>query len=219
MISPTEMPTRETALPDRPDPVKTDKRHKVTNRPLKGPFPKGSEMAMFAMGCFWGSEAIFWNVPGVWVTAVGYSGGFTANPTYDDVKAGKTGHAEVVRLVFDPKKVSYEELLKHFWEGHNPTEGMKQGEDVGSQYRSAVYYYNESQKAAADLSKHAYQADLIKNGFQSITTEIQPASEFYFAEAYHQAYFHGERLDYCVTGTGVKCDIQPRRSEPSDDKN
>lgn len=219
MISPTEMPTRETALPDRSEPVDPGKLHKVFGRPLKGPFPAGSEIAMFAMGCFWGSEQTFLNVPGVWVTSVGYSGGFTVNATYEDMKTGLTGHAEVVRMVFDPRVVNYETLLKLFWENHDPTEGMKQGVDVGNQYRSAIYYYNERQRKLAELSRDAYQAALTARGYKMITTEIKPAAEFYFAEEYHQAYFFERKDAYCHNGTGVICPFQPiDKDGPDTDK-
>jgi peptide-methionine (S)-S-oxide reductase len=202
------MPTKETALPDRPKPVEPDRVHYVSRHQLAGPFPGGFEKAMFAMGCFWGPEHMFWDVPGIWVTAVGYSGGFTVNPTYEDVKTGRTGHAEVVRLVFDPKRISYADLLKLFWENHDPTSGMKQGEDEGTQYRSAIYYVSEKQKKLAERTRDAYQAALSKNGFGTITTEIAPAGDFYFAEAYHQAYFAKNASSYCgMLGTGIRCPI------------
>lgn len=208
MHSPTVMPTKENALPDRQSPVETDRYHFVSRKPLNGPFPGGFEMAMFAMGCFWGPERLFWAVPGIWVTAVGYSGGFTKNPTYEDMKTGLTGHAEVVRLVFDPKRISYSKLLKMFWENHDPTTGMKQGEDEGSQYRSAIFYFDSRQRNIAEKSKEFYQLALFKKGFGSITTEISPASDFYFAEAYHQAYSAKNNHRCPMNGTNVACALR-----------
>ena len=203
-----EMPTRETALRGREAAIPTAERHFVNGRPLKGPYPEGVQLAQFAMGCFWGEERKFWQVPGVWVTAVGYVAGFTPNPTYEEVCSGRTGHAEAVLVAFDPKIVSYEDLLKVFWEGHDPTQGMRQGNDVGTQYRSGVYYYDEAQKAAAEASLKAYQKALSAAGMGQITTEIAPAGPFYFAEDYHQQYLAKNPGGYCgIGGTGVSCPI------------
>ncbi|QUD89250.1 peptide-methionine (S)-S-oxide reductase MsrA [Phenylobacterium montanum] len=203
-----ELPTAETALPGRPHPIPTAADHFVNGRPLKGPYPVGTELAQFGMGCFWGEERRFWSVPGVWVTAVGYAGGLTPNPTYEEVCSGRTGHAEVVLVVFDPKVVSYEALLKVFWEGHDPTQGMRQGNDIGTQYRSAIYAYGEAQAKAAEASRAAYQAALSARGYGAITTEIVQAPTFYFAEDYHQQYLAKNPHGYCgVGGTGVSCPI------------
>jgi peptide-methionine (S)-S-oxide reductase len=203
-----EMPTRETALPGRATPLHTAERHFVNGRPLKGPYPEGSQTAQFAMGCFWGVERVFWQVPGVWVTAVGYVGGLTPNPTYEEVCSGRTGHTEAVLVVFDPKLVSYADLLKVFWEGHDPTQGMRQGNDIGTQYRSGVYVYDEAQRAAAEASREAYRKALGGAGYGAITTEIEPAGPFYFAEDYHQQYLAKNPGGYCgVGGTGVSCPI------------
>jgi peptide-methionine (S)-S-oxide reductase len=199
------MPTAESALPGRPTPIPTAAEHDIFSRPLKGPYPEGLEMAMFGIGCFWGAERKFWNLAdGIWITAVGYAGGFTPNPTYQEVCTGRTGHNEVVLVVFDPKRLSYETLLKTFWESHDPTQGMRQGNDVGTQYRSGIYYFNEAQRAAAEQSKAEYQKMLTKNGFGQISTEILPAPEFYFAEDYHQQYLSKVPHGYCgLGGTGV----------------
>jgi peptide-methionine (S)-S-oxide reductase len=203
-----EMPTQETALPGRAHPIPTAQTHFINGRPLKGPYPDGMETAVFAMGCFWGEEKKFWDLPGVWVTAVGYVAGLTPNPTYEEVCSGRTGHTEAVLVVFDPKVVSYATLLKVFWEGHDPTQGMRQGNDVGTQYRSGVYPENDAQAAAAESSKEAYQQALSAKGFGRITTEIVPAGEFYFAEDYHQQYLAKNPAGYCgVGGTGVTCPI------------
>ncbi|MEO1492898.1 MAG: peptide-methionine (S)-S-oxide reductase MsrA [Pseudomonadota bacterium] len=200
------MPSADRALEGRAFEIPTAETHFVNNRPLKGPFPEGSEMAMFGMGCFWGIERVFWKVPGVWVTAVGYAGGFTPNATYQEVCSGQTGHNEVVRLVFDPSKVSFDELLRVFWEGHDPTQGMRQGNDVGTQYRSGIYVYSEAQRTAAEASKAAFQPRLTAAGYGPITTEIVDAPEFYFAEDYHQQYLAKNPGGYCgVGGTGVTC--------------
>jgi peptide-methionine (S)-S-oxide reductase len=205
---PLEMPSRESALRGRDFAIPTAERHFVNGRPLKGPYPHGLELAQFAMGCFWGVERMFWQVPGVWVTAVGYVGGYTPNPTYEEVCSGRTGHTEAVLVVYDPKVVSYEDLLKVFWEGHDPTQGMRQGNDVGTQYRSDIFYYNDAQKAAAEASLEAYQKALTAAGMGHITTEIQPAGPFYFAEDYHQEYLAKNPNGYCgVGGTGVSCPI------------
>ena len=203
-----EMPTADTALPGRDQPVRTDEVHYVNGRPLKGPHPEGFETAIFGMGCFWGVERVFWQLPGVWVTAAGYSGGLTPNPTYEETCTGRTGHAEVVQVVFNPAEISYAELLKTFWENHDPTQGMRQGNDVGTTYRSAIYYLNDAQKAEAEASRDAYQAALSKAGRGDVTTEIAPAGPFYFAEDYHQAYLAKNPGGYCgIGGTGVTCPI------------
>ncbi|HEX3407377.1 MAG TPA: peptide-methionine (S)-S-oxide reductase MsrA [Caulobacteraceae bacterium] len=203
-----ELPTRESALPGRDQPIRTAERHFVNGRPLKGPYPEGAQMAQFAMGCFWGVERMFWQVPGVWVTAAGYAGGVTPNPTYEEVCSGRTGQTETVLVVFEPQTVAYEDLLKVFWEGHDPTQGMRQGNDVGTQYRSAIFYYDEAQKAAAEASRDAYAKQLATAGYGAITTEISPAGPFYFAEDYHQEYLAKNPGGYCgVGGTGVSCPI------------
>jgi len=203
-----EMPTRETALRGRDFAIPTAERHFVNGRPLKGPYPEGMQLAQFAMGCFWGVERKFWQVRGVWVTAVGYVGGLTPNPTYEEVCSGRTGHTEAVLVIFDPKVVSYEELLKTFWEGHDPTQGMRQGNDVGTQYRSGIYVYDDAQRTAAEATLKTYQQALAAEGLGKITTEIQPAGPFYFAEDYHQQYLAKNPAGYCgVGGTGVSCPI------------
>ncbi|WP_295559767.1 peptide-methionine (S)-S-oxide reductase MsrA [uncultured Hyphomicrobium sp.] len=203
----TEMPTVETALKGRPAPLPTAEEHFVFGRPLKGPYPAGLETAMFGIGCFWGAERKFWQLgAGIWVTAVGYAGGLTPNATYEEVCTGRTGHNEVVLVVFDPKVVSYDALLKTFWESHNPTQGMRQGNDVGTQYRSGIYVFSDAQRAAAEASKAAYQQRLTAGGFGPITTEILSAPEFYFAEDYHQQYLAKVPHGYCgLGGTGVAC--------------
>jgi len=203
-----DLPTRETALPGRANPLPTAQLHFVNGHPLKGPYPEGLETAQFAMGCFWGVERKFWQVPGVWVTAVGYVNGITPNPTYEEVCSGATGHTEAVLVVYDPKTVTYEQLLKVFWENHDPTQGMRQGNDIGTQYRSGIYPANEAQAAAAQASKAAYQQALAARGYGAITSEIAPAGPFYFAEDYHQQYLAKNPLGYCgVGGTGVSCPI------------
>jgi peptide-methionine (S)-S-oxide reductase len=203
-----EIPTRETALPGRDHPIRTAERHFVNGRPLKGPYPPGAQLAQFAMGCFWGVERMFWQVPGVWVTAVGYVNGITPNPTYEEVCSGRTGHTEAVLVVFEPQGVTYEDLLKVFWEGHDPTQGMRQGNDIGTQYRSGIYYYDEAQKAAAEATREAFAGSLKTAGYGPITTEIAPAGPFYFAEDYHQQYLAKNPGGYCgVGGTGVSCPI------------
>ena len=203
----TTMPTAETALPGRPNPIPTAAEHDIFSRPLKGPYPDCLEMAMFGIGCFWGAERKFWSLAdGIWITAVGYAGGLTPNPTYQEVCTGRTGHNEVVLVVYDPKRLSYEKLLKTFWESHDPTQGFRQGNDVGTQYRSGIYYFNDAQRAAAEKSKAEYQSVLSKNGFGQITTEILPAPDFYFAEDYHQQYLSKVPHGYCgLGGTGVAC--------------
>ena len=203
-----EMPTRETALPGRAEPLRTDEVHFVSGRPLKGPYPEGFETAIFAMGCFWGVERVFWQLPGVWVTAAGYSGGLTPNPTYEETCTGRTGHAEVVQVVFNPHEISYGELLRVFWENHDPTQGMRQGNDIGTQYRSGIYPTNDQQAQAAEDSREAYQQALSRQGLGKITTAIAPAGPFYFAEDYHQQYLAKNPNGYCgIGGTGVSCPI------------
>ncbi len=203
-----EMPEPREALPGRNAPIPTADYHHVNNAPLKGPYPEGHEKAMFGLGCFWGAEKAFWLLPGVYVTAVGYAGGYTPNPTYQEVCTGRTGHNEVVLVVFDPTKISYEALLKAFWEGHDPTQGMRQGNDVGTQYRSGIYTYSVEQKRKAEASKGAYDTALKDRGYGAVTTEILDAPEFYFAEDYHQQYLAKNPSGYCgLGGTGVSCPI------------
>jgi peptide-methionine (S)-S-oxide reductase len=198
----------EAALPGRASAIPTADVSFVNGRALKGPYPEGMEIADFAMGCFWGVERKFWQLPGVWVTAVGYVAGYTPNPTYHEVCTGRTGHTEAVRVVFDPKVTSYDALLKAFWEGHDPTQGMRQGNDVGTQYRSGIYTASPAQAEAAERSRDAYQAALTAAGRGKITTEILPAGEFYFAEDYHQQYLAKNPDGYCgIGGTGVVCPI------------
>jgi peptide-methionine (S)-S-oxide reductase len=204
-----ELPTHETALKGRSTPLPTATSHYVNGNPLKGPYPDGTELAMFGMGCFWGAERKFWELEdGIFITAVGYAAGITPNPTYDEVCSGQTGHNEVVLVAFDPKAISYEMLLKTFWESHNPTQGMRQGNDVGTQYRSGVYVYSPAQRAAAEASRDAYGAALKARRFDPITTEILDAPEFFFAEDYHQQYLAKIPHGYCgLGGTGVACQI------------
>ncbi len=202
------MPDPKSALPGRDTPIRTATTHFITGAPLKSPYPEGSEIAMFGLGCFWGAEKAFWQLPGVLVTAVGYAGGYTPNPTYEEVCSGQTGHNEVVSVVFDPRRISYGTLLKTFWESHNPTQGMRQGNDAGTQYRSGIYTYSDAQAREAEASKDAYQSELTARGFGAITTEIVPAPEFYFAEDYHQQYLAKNPHGYCgLGGTGVSCPI------------
>ena len=201
------MPKPGEALPGRAAPIPTAERHFVNGRPLKGPYPEGMETALFGLGCFWGAERVFWNTPGVYVTAVGYAGGSTLNPTYQEVCSGMTGHNEVVLVVYDPNEVSYAGLLKRFWEAHDPTQGMRQGNDVGTQYRSGIYVFGDEQRRQAEASRDAYQAALGKSRGR-ITTEILDAPEFYFAEDYHQQYLARNPAGYCgLGGTGVSCPI------------
>ncbi len=203
-----EMPAPEEALAGRDVPLPTAERHFVNGAALKGPYPAGSEKAMFGLGCFWGAERKFWQVPGVVVTAVGYAAGYTPNPTYEEVCSGRTGHNEAVLVVYDPKKVSYEALLKIFWESHDPTQGMRQGNDIGTQYRSGIYVFSEAQRKAADASKTMFGAELAKRGYGAIATEIADAPAFYFAEDYHQQYLVKNPDGYCgLGGTGVSCPI------------
>ncbi len=205
---PAEMPTAETALPGRSQPIPTAQTHFVNGQPLQGPYPEGLETAVFAMGCFWGVERLFWQIPGVHVTAAGYVNGFTPNPTYEEVCSGRTGHTEAVLGVYDPRVVTYEQLLKVFWEGHDPTQGMRQGGDVGTQYRSGIYVENEAQGSAAAASKGVYQQALSAKGLGPITSEIVEAGPFYFAEDYHQQYLAKNPGGYCgIGGTGVTCPI------------
>ena len=200
------MPTPEQALPGRRSTMPVPATHEVNGNPLKPPFPAGLEQAVFGLGCFWGAERKFWQTPGVYTTAVGYAGGYTPNPTYEEVCSGRTGHTEVVLVVFDPKQVSYEELLKVFWESHDPTQGMRQGNDAGTQYRSAIYTYSDAQGRAAETSRDTYQRALTSRGYDAITTEIRPAPEFYYAEDYHQQYLAKNPMGYCgLAGTGVTC--------------
>jgi peptide-methionine (S)-S-oxide reductase len=201
----TKMVEPADALPGRTQAIPTAERHFINDRPLKPPYPDGSEIAEFALGCFWGEEKLFWQQPGVTVTAVGYEGGFTPNPTYEEVCTGKTGHAETVRVVFDPSRISYEQLLKLFWEAHDPTQPMRQGNDVGTQYRSAIFTHTDAQAAAAIASRDMFQTELSNAGYGEITTEIRPASDFYFAEDYHQQYLAKVPNGYCpVHATGLK---------------
>jgi peptide-methionine (S)-S-oxide reductase len=202
------MPAQGEALPGRAAPIPTEAAHFVNGTPLKGPYPEGAELAQFALGCFWGAERLFWKLPGVITTAVGYAGGSTPNPTYEEVCSGRTGHAEVVLVVYDPKRISYDALLKTFWESHDPTQGMRQGNDVGTQYRSAIYTYSDAQARAAEASEVAYAEALKARGLGPVTTEIRPAPEFYFAEGYHQQYLAKNPAGYCgLGGTGVVCPI------------
>lgn len=200
------MPTAEDALPGRDTPMPVNNSHYVNQHPIKGPFPEGLEQAVFGLGCFWGAERKFWQCEGVYSTAVGYAAGYTPNPLYEEVCSGMTGHNEVVLVVFDPKVVSYEQLLKLFWESHNPTQGMRQGNDMGTQYRSGIYYFSEQQKQQAEASVQRYQKALKEAGLGAITTEILPAGEFYYAEEYHQQYLAKNPGGYCgLGGTGVSC--------------
>jgi peptide-methionine (S)-S-oxide reductase len=205
----TALPSAAEALPGRAQPMPTAKSHFVNGRPLQPPYPAGLEQAVFGLGCFWGAERKFWQLrDGITTTAVGYAGGTTPNPTYEEVCSGRTGHTEVVLVVFDPKTIAYGELLKTFWESHNPTQGMRQGNDVGTQYRSAIYTFGDAQRQAAEASKAAYQTALKAKGLRAITTEIAPAREFYFAEDYHQQYLAKNPAGYCgLGGTGVACPI------------
>ena len=203
-----DLPTADTALPGRAEPMRVPDRHEVLGTPITGPFPAGAETAYFGLGCFWGAERIFWEAPGVLSTAVGYQGGMTPNPTYDETCSGRTGHTEAVQVVYDPTKTSYDALLKLFWENHDPTQGMRQGNDVGSQYRSAVHTSTDAQLAAAKASREVYGKALAAAGRGEISTEIVPAGPFYYAEAYHQQYLHKNPGGYCNHGfNGVSCPI------------
>jgi peptide-methionine (S)-S-oxide reductase len=202
------MVSADQALPGRAQPIAVPERHAVLGTPLTPPFPEGMERAVVGMGCFWGAERVFWQTPGVYTTAVGYAGGFTPNPTYEEVCTGRTGHAEVVLVVFDPREISYEQVLARFWEGHDPTQGMRQGNDLGTQYRSAIFCDGARQLAAARSSADSYQQRLYAAGYGQITTEIAPAGPFYYAEDYHQQYLHKNPLGYCgLGGTGVSCPV------------
>jgi peptide-methionine (S)-S-oxide reductase len=204
----TELLPASSTLPGRKEKMPVPEKHFVNGNRIAPPFPEGLQLAQFGMGCFWGAERLFWQVPGVYSTAVGYSGGTTPNPTYEEVCSGFTNHAEMVLVVFDPKKVSYEELLKVFWEGHDPTQGMRQGNDRGSQYRSAIYTYGEEQAKAALATRDMFQAGLKAKGYGRITTELKPAPEFYYAEDYHQQYLGKDPNGYCgLGGTGVSCPV------------
>jgi len=203
------IPSKADALPGRSNPIPTASTHFVNGNPLKGPYPAGAQKALFGMGCFWGAERKFWELgDGIFVTAVGYAGGHTPNPTYEEVCSGRTGHNEVVLVVFDPKKISYEALLKTFWENHDPTQGMRQGNDIGTQYRSGIYVFDDAQRKAAEESKAMYAKALADERYGAITTEIVDAPEFYFAEDYHQQYLAKNPFGYCgLGGTGVSCPI------------
>ena len=201
-----KMPSGEEALPGRANRMRVPATHFVNGNRLEPPFPAGTELATFGMGCFWGAEKVFWKTQGVYSTAVGYAGGFTPNPTYEEVCSGRTGHTEAVRVVFDPTTIPYDSLLRLFWENHDPTQGMRQGNDVGTQYRSAIYWYGDAQRAAAQASCEMYQRVLTKAGYGPITTEIREAPEFYYAEEYHQQYLAKNPWGYCgLGGTGVHC--------------
>src|SRR3954470_13627574 len=204
----TRMPDASEALPGRAEALPAPARHDVLGNPIAPPFPEGLQTAVFGLGCFWGAERIFWQAPGVWTTAAGYAGGLTPNPTYEEVCGGLTGHTEVVLVVFDPNRISYDALLKIFWESHDPTHGMRQGNDVGTQYRSAIYTYSSEQRRAAEASRERYQERLASAGYGPITTEIRDAPEFYFAEDYHQQYLAKNPFGYCGLGsTGVSCPV------------
>jgi peptide-methionine (S)-S-oxide reductase len=204
----TELPSNEDALPGRDDSMPVPAAHLVLGTPLTPPFPEGAEQVIVGMGCFWGAERMFWQAPGVITTAAGYAGGFTPNPTYEEVCSGRTGHTEVVLAVFDPAQTSYEEMLRIFWEGHDPTQGMRQGNDVGTQYRSAIYWTTEAQRDAALASRDRFQEELARAGYGEITTEIAGARTFYYAEPYHQQYLAANPNGYCgLGGTGVACPV------------
>jgi peptide-methionine (S)-S-oxide reductase len=208
-----EMVEPEGALAGRDATMPVPERHEVLGTPIAPPFPEGLERAVFGLGCFWGAERVFWQAPGVYTTAVGYAGGFTPNASYEEVCSGQTGHAEVVLVVFDPKQTSYDELLRLFWENHDPTQGMRQGNDVGTQYRSAIYYENDEQREAAERSKQLFQQELSDAGYGEITTEVVPAGPFFYAEPYHQQYLAKNPNGYCgLGGTGVSCPVGLVRS-------
>jgi peptide-methionine (S)-S-oxide reductase len=205
---PTKMVAPDEALPGRDETMPVPVRHDVLGTPLEPPFPDGLEQVVVGMGCFWGAERVFWNAPGVYTTAVGYAGGFTPNPTYEEVCSGRTGHTEAVLVVFDPQQTSYEEILRLFWENHDPTQGMRQGNDAGTQYRSAVYWADEAQRAAVESSRERYQEMLSRVGLGAITTEVAEAGPFYYAEDYHQQYLAKNPNGYCgLGGTGVACPV------------
>jgi peptide-methionine (S)-S-oxide reductase len=202
------------ALPGRDETMPVPARHEVLDAPIAPPFPDGLEQAVVGMGCFWGAERIFWQAPGVYTTAVGYAGGFTKNPTYEEVCSGRTGHTEAVLVVFDPQQTSYEEILRLFWENHDPTQGMRQGNDQGTQYRSAIYTANDAQRAAAESSRTMFQGELARAGYGEISTEIADAGPFYYAEGYHQQYLAKNPMGYCgLGGTGVACPVDLVSSE------
>ncbi len=204
----TALPSTEEALPGRDTPIAELGRHLVLGTPLMPPFPDGTERIVVGMGCFWGGERMFWQAPGIFTTAVGYAGGLTPNPTYQEVCSGRTGHAEVVLAVFDPTQTSYEEMLRIFWEGHDPTQAMRQGNDVGTQYRSAIYWTNDAERAAALASRDRFQQELRRAGYGDITTEVAEAGPFYYAEDYHQQYLEANPNGYCgLGGTGVSCPV------------
>src|ERR671938_1207254 len=204
----TKMIDPERALPGRDQPIAVQDDHFVLGNPIVPPFPEGFESAVFGMGCFWGAERVFWEAPGVWTTAVGYAGGYTPNPTYEEVCSGSTGHAEVVLAVFDPEQTSYEQMLKIFWEGHDPTQGMRQGNDIGTQYRSGIWVADERQRELAEASKEAFAANLRGAGYGEVTSEIAAAGPFYYAEPYHQQYLAKNPNGYCgLGGTGVSCPL------------
>jgi peptide-methionine (S)-S-oxide reductase len=205
---PSTMVSAAEALPGRDETMPVPARHEVLDAPIAPPFPDGLEQAVVGMGCFWGAERIFWQAPGVYTTAVGYAGGFTKNPTYEEVCSGRTGHTEAVLVVFDPQQTSYEEILRLFWENHDPTQGMRQGNDQGTQYRSAIYTANDAQRAAAESSRTMFQGELARAGYGEISTEIADAGPFYYAEAYHQQYLAKNPMGYCgLGGTGVTCPV------------
>jgi peptide-methionine (S)-S-oxide reductase len=205
---PSTMVSAAEALPGRDETMPVPARHEVLDAPIAPPFPDGLEQAVVGMGCFWGAERIFWQAPGVYTTAVGYAGGFTKNPTYEEVCSGRTGHTEAVLVVFDPQQTSYDEILRLFWENHDPTQGMRQGNDQGTQYRSAIYTANDAQRAAAESSRTMFQGELARAGYGEISTEIADAGPFYYAEAYHQQYLAKNPMGYCgLGGTGVACPV------------
>ncbi|MBT2210282.1 peptide-methionine (S)-S-oxide reductase MsrA [Actinomadura sp. NEAU-AAG7] len=215
MFAKTQLVTPENALPGRDTPLPVPPRHEILDAPLAPPFPAGTEIAEFALGCFWGAERRFWQTPGVVSTSVGYEGGHTPNPTYEEVCSGLTGHTETVRVVYDPSEVSYDDLLRVFWESHNPTQGMRQGNDVGTQYRSAIFYRDDAQRAAAEASRDAYQPVLTAAGHGPITTDLTPATTFYYAEDYHQQYLSDTKNPngYCgLGGTGLSCPVGAART-------
>ncbi|CAN5152379.1 peptide-methionine (S)-S-oxide reductase MsrA [soil metagenome] len=202
------MPDRAEALAGRATPMAVPERHDVNGNPLKGSFPEGTEQAVFALGCFWGAERVFWRLDGVFTTAVGYIGGFTPNPTYEEVCSGRTGHTEAVLVVFDPARIAYDDLLRVFWESHDPTQGMRQGNDVGTQYRSGIYPVTDEQRQAAEASRKLFQERLTEAGYGEVTTEITDGSPFYYAESYHQQYLSKVPNGYCgLGGTGVSCPV------------
>jgi peptide-methionine (S)-S-oxide reductase len=206
VVSLTALPSAKDALPGRSEAMPVPATHEVNGNRMTAPFPDGLETALFALGCFWGAERLFWKLPGVYSTQVGYAAGFTPNPTYKEVCSGLTGHTEVVRVIYDPKQISYEQLLKTFWESHDPTQGMRQGGDVGTQYRSGIYVYNDAQRKLAEASKAAYEKALSAKGLGGITTEIKDAPTFYYAEEYHQQYLEKNPGGYCgIGGKGISC--------------